>query len=216
MVASLAGRNTAVCGLIADVRKRATDHIYVIDWIWQKNSAADLAKKADEEFLFFISNGLSIRGITTNRSATAQTTNSSNGIFGTLYLGMGFDGPLYESVSGGSSKGMAPAGFASIETYAANTTANAKDFSSMYSPSPPRNIANWGAAGRISLPGSFDLSIEYARPIGTYGQKFVGDLRWSAAVRGLPSDVQCAYTDNTPATTKTRIQGTLTGSPWVN
>ncbi len=138
-----------------DDRVLAFDHIYPND------------ATAANEMEFYVKQGIGGRAVKTSLEG------SGYGGVGTAYLGVGVDGPLLSSRSGGSDSN---AGWTTLEVFATANAINSRTLNTIFkTTNAPSSVSSASARFVISLPGRFYMSVEYAKAFGSYGRSTLRD-----------------------------------------
>jgi hypothetical protein len=158
---SFAGRDLtkgAYSGGDKNPRNKTVDRIYF-----------DSTNERPDQMLGYIKQGIGLRGV-----KTALEGNGYGGL-ATLYLGLGIDGPLLSSTTVLLDKDPG-AGWMSLEAYGTANAMNRRTMETLFAtPSSHSGFFSGGAKLQIGLPGKFFLSAEYAKALGSYARKSIGD-----------------------------------------
>jgi hypothetical protein len=128
----------------------------------------DKGIQLDDSFLFFWSNGLGIKGIRPQISGGSILPTAQ------IYVGFGYDGPLYSSTDSSSAT---PPGFLSGEFRifgnAQNPTLLNRAFGTTNAPTK-----FWGASfiATLSLPGSFYINLSHTKSFGEYSRLNIKEI----------------------------------------
>jgi hypothetical protein len=192
---TLAGRNPCNALYSWGDRMKSLDRIYFMDQIQGRQPATS------QQLMAFVSHGLGIKALKEQVSGTSYTG------LGTAYLGLGFDGPLFDFSDSDSKtvthKPPAAAGFISFEVYAAENLGSKAAFVSMFaSDNVRRNFASWGANFHAAVGGCFDLSISYASPFDAFTRKYLPGTTLLTFGYNRPSDSNNKSCSSTPPSQK--------------
>lgn len=166
MYLSLAGRNPCNALYSWGDRMKSLDRIYIIDQLLGHQPATS------QQLMAYISHGLGVKAI------KEHVTGSNYSGLGTAYIGLGFDGPLFNFADTDSTKVThkppAAAGFISLEVYAAENLGSKNAFTSMFPGyDARRNFASWGTNFRAAVGGCFDLAVTYASALDASSRKYL-------------------------------------------
>jgi hypothetical protein len=176
---SAAGRNPCNSIYTWKDRLQSLNHLYIYDFLYDRNPW-----RADQG-MAFISHGLGYRAI------KEQLSGSGYAGVGSAYVGVGFDGPLFNVLNsspdakkdslGKSAKPSNTAtnqpGFISLELYVAENVTSASALSTMFDTRTTRNTyATWGASFKAGLGGCFSINADYSKAFSTSSEPFLKDV----------------------------------------
>lgn len=126
----------------------------------------------------YLSHGIGMKAVKTS----LEEGNLSLAGLGTAYVGLGIDGPVFDSAKVDSDPSSESAGSLSLEVFAAGNVTSKRALRSLYTTSMPSFDFNrayfftWGAQARFYIADKVFLSAGYYRPLDRYGRDLIHEV----------------------------------------